>query len=182
MATAVPQVGPCGLELPSDPRRLGVDEKGLSRSSGSSGDGPRSTEQSGARTEDTNRALPFGCGVEYPTQASSTVCVDRVRRPFGVKKMQIFSCDEAELGVSVIVTQNGDCFHRSLQCPAASKSSDIRRRQTCYVCRLHEGFPSQDVVYFNRMAKRVHISKDCAALDPNQEVVARRRCKFCGSQ
>ncbi|CAE6971034.1 unnamed protein product [Symbiodinium sp. CCMP2592] len=177
----VSQVGPCGLGLPSIP--TGSSDK-VERPSGSSGDAQFDVQVSGSgRDLDQERPIVRADGfVEYPTRAGSRIMIDRIIRPRGFKKMDIYSCSADEPGVNVIFTKNGDCFHRSLECPAASKSSDIRRRQTCFVCNRGEGFPKQDTIYFNRWGKRVHVSRDCPALDPHQEVCARRRCKFCGSQ
>ena len=164
-------VGPCGLGLPS---------------------GPKTREATGMRSQS-----PVGpCGLGLPRlpgttqqragsreQASGSsdqpvdIPVDYVPRRRDFKKYQIYSCSEVVGDHVVFLTQNGDCFHRTLQCPAASKSSAVRIRYTCTVCNAGEKFPRrQDVVHFTRLGRRVHGNSTCPALDTAPEVLARRRC------
>ena len=196
-------VGLCGLGLPSGPKTqetTGVQSRGPVGPYGLGlPNDPKTRETTG--TPSQSPVGPCGLGLPRLPGRSSTqqragsgeqasgssdqlvdIPVDYVPKPRDFKKYQIYSCSEVVGDHVVLLTQNGDCFHRTLQCPAASKSSAVRIRYTCSVCNAGEEFPRQDVVRFTRLGRRVHGNSTCPALDTAQEVLARRRCKFCESR
>ena len=185
-ATIPQTLGPCGLGPESRtparsskevPRTVTAAD---SPTLGPSGLGPTRPKASGVASSEAV-GLQGVPGVEHAGWP-----VDRFRRPWGTKQKIILSCGGDALQPLVYLTQNGDCLHSGTCRPMQCAGTPIQR-SLCRFCFQAGQLPSLRVegsdadrcVYFTRSGHYVHSSRDCACLDPIEEILARKLCRCC---
>ena len=185
-ASAAAQERPCSGDLPK-----GLDlpvNKGKGYTDLQSGDerhfnvDPGSTENARTREEgrntSTERAVPLP---RLPVQ------VDKVRRPWGVKRDIILSCRPAVRFPVVFLTQNGNCLHSACDCRPMQCSGLAIQRYLCPHCLNPDALPSRKdptsrddrVVWLTKSGQAVHASAECPALARDEDPLTRKLCRCC---
>ena len=127
------------------------------------------------------------CAFHTKAGVAESVPVDRLRRPWGLKKNEIMSCRPANQRTIVYLTKNGGCVHSSMSCRPMQYASAPIVRNLCVHCVDGGRLPtrkcsqsgSEREAYFTKSGECIHLSKSCAALDCTEEVNARTLCKCC---